>query len=334
MAQLALQKMQKFYELFPYPNRSFFASPQIYPSLMTHMGFSSLLKERDERAQTIWGLLRFTGSSHGLSKEVLLEHLPRLNDLSQNKTIGIVGCGTDEPLLFKKIHPQSFIVAMDLSKRSLRIAKLKLMRHFLTSRLSTVKFVAGDATDILLQNDVKYDHLQCFGVLHHQPVPKQLFAAMAESLKTGGTLRLMVYSDKGRRLERRVQERFKDVWSEASPLKQTAKLVMARWKLFGWQLANKFRPNSSIAKRFRYLGLNSSSVADAFMHPSDPGFDLNSLVQWADEFGFEFLFSEAKVDEKGWIAGFKDPLKSYKEIISYDLEDKLLSNIVLVLEKK
>jgi SAM-dependent methyltransferase len=45
-----------------------------------------------------------------------------------------------------------------------------------------------------------FDVIHCAGVLHHIPDPELTVAAMHESLRSGGELRLMVYSDKAWRI--------------------------------------------------------------------------------------------------------------------------------------
>lgn len=364
---LALDKMRRFYELFPYPNRSWFVEPQLLGSCLAHAGFCKLLGERALCTQKVWHALRTTKSIAQVS-QALDQDTEQLMEAKfpPSKRICLVGCGTDEPLLFRKLHPQNEIVGLDLSAKALTKARGKLRLLRLKSLvgfpvvMGRTHLLQGDATAILEKGELGgFDHIQCFGVLHHQPNPEDMFAAMVKSLLPGGTIRLMIYSHKGRRLERRIQSRYAALWQEAvgendgrgascenhsgnkngknksSTSGQAAwtKLKFEYLALRFWQFYNLALNSGSTSYRFRYLGFNGASVADALLHPSDPGLPPENLMHWAKLAKLRLVFCEARVDSDGWVAGFADAPQVWDRICEADAKDGLLSNIVAVFKK-
>lgn len=351
-ASFLMSRMRSFYELFPYPNRPVFAEPNPLASLMTHVGFSRLAATGDEKsALEIWNAMRAAKSiwAAKLDEVDLQKKYERLQSLVPTQTkILMVGCGTDEPVLFRALHPGCDIVGIDLSEKALARAQYKMrfmqfkrrVKEMFFGKMLLPKghntFIQGDA-GLLLKNASMglFDHIQCFGVLHHQPRPQLLFKAMVESLKPNGTLRLMIYSQKGRRLERRVQRRYNEIWKQVDlgPQRGLKILKRERLKLFFWQILNTFRLNASTHYRFRYLGLNPNTVADAFMHPSDPGLSISDVCDWAKQEKLDIVFCEGKIDNQSWIAGFDKPEAVCRQLAAADEREGLASNFIAVFKK-
>jgi 2-polyprenyl-3-methyl-5-hydroxy-6-metoxy-1,4-benzoquinol methylase len=331
--------MRVFYETFPYPNRSILLSPKSVGHYAAHAGFAALL-----------------GSQNDYICEEMRKGFHYKNQRSQNEQskffsflklyfkpeakILLVGCGTDEPLLFKKLHPQNPIVCLDLSSKSLKRAKLKIRLHQLLRMLrlkflpSKLEFVCDEALEFFKKDDKgPYDFIQCFGVLHHQTDPYALLKAMKESLNPQGNIRLMVYSHKGRRLERRIQNRFKPLYLESSPKAPKLKKSLKRQfiKLRFWQFFHILKRSSVTKYRFRYLGLRGSSLADALLHPSDPGLALDDLTQMLSNLNLKIMYCEGLIEDEGFKMGFRDANEVWDQIVKADQAQKLLSNPILIL---
>jgi SAM-dependent methyltransferase len=323
-----LDRMQFFYELFPYPNRPLLMRPNPEGSLEAHAGFSKIIAEK--------------GSS------LTHEHIAdlKLRDLrfafpAQQK-IALVGCGTDEPLLFRILHPHNPIIAIDLSLKSLQRAQRKINWN----RLRPVTLVQGDASHALGEYG-PFAHIQCFGVLHHQPEPKMMISSMADALERNGTLRLMIYSRTGRRLERGIQRKFLDLWKPASsntsarasatepPSRSHSawKLSLTSLKLLWWRLALPLIAPKTLALRFRYVGLSRARVADAFLHPSDHPLDLRDVLLWSRQAGLELVSHEAQSYDLGRLASHSDSPQSLDTLVSEEDRGNISSNIVLVFKK-
>lgn len=328
-----LQRMRDFYEIFPYPNRNVLLEPDVRGALLAHAGFAHSLASSQELCEQIVDSVTLNCSPKENTKYII-----KLNTLTQKDfRILSVGCGTDEPLLLRKLHPTADLTAIDLSARSVRRAKIKVFLFRLKSLLRfkllpSVQWVIGDAARFLENNTGEtFDHIQCFGVLHHQSDARRLFANMASALKERGTLRLMIYSHKGRRLERRIQKRNTLDWS-VKPRFFALRLRLLNFKLFFWQLVNFLFPFMKGHLRFRYLGLNRAMVADAFMHPSDPGLPLANVLAWSKELGLRLVYCEAKTDD-GWVRAVKSADVHAQDIAARDEREGLLSNFTCILQK-
>ena len=372
-AELDLQKMRHFYEVFPYPNRPLLLEPDPQGSLLAHAGFSAWAATQEvHKARRVWqaSRQRVAGSTATIPNDTHSEKVTKSSEAAldlgtkgisksildecfrADKRILLVGCGTDEPLLFRILHPQNEIVGIDLSAGTLRRARKKLVLHSIRNFVSTAgaswwnrrwkagtTLLQGDATEILAQQKMgKYDHVQCFGVLHHQPNPRALLAQLSQSMNLEATLRVMIYSHKGRRLERRIQNRYVGLWDSLMTSRQSfravLKLRVQHALLRFWQIYNFVLHSGPASFRFRYLGLSSSTVADALLHPSDPGFPPENLLTWSKELGLKLVFCEARINSEGWISGFADARQVWEKIVEADAKDGLLSNIVAVFKKE
>ena len=289
-----------------------------------------------------------------LASSEYLEALP-------DARIASLGCGTDEPTLLRLLHPRSHIDAVDLSKTSLRIAHLKELfartgRLFVRRRfgykrerkLAKSFFTCSDAKAFLDSGrEGAFDHIQCFGVLHHQAEPESFLRSIARSLKPEGTVRLMIYSHVGRKLERKLQQRYTTLW-DALPLETNSvnffvqkflalQLKMHEIKLRIWHFCKQVARGSSVSSRFRYLGASRAGVADAFLHPSDPGLPLHELQHWLSLHRFRVAFCEAKFEDEGWFAAFgvsNATDRAFAKIVEGDKANCLLSNVTVVLRKE
>lgn len=344
MEQLKIEKMRQFYDLFPYPNRPIFVSPKLEAQLTAHGGFLMMLsKGRTILAEKIWLLSsKYKHSNIKISKE---EFLPVYNEMIEifpnTKRILLVGCGTDEPLLFRKLHPENEIIAMDLSRKAIQKAKKKLAFHTILNvfwnqkTFKKIEFLLGNAEMILKEKAIgKFDYIQCFGVLHHQPDPTGILQAISQKLNENGVLRLMIYSFHGRKLERRIQNRYSGTWDSFLQKKGFKfHIVIKYFQLRIWQFFNFIGFFRSTFERFRYLGPGSASVADALMHPSDPGFSLSYFQEQAQVFGLELVYCEGKLENGGYVNGFENPFLAWNKIIEADKKQELLTNPILIFRK-
>ncbi|WP_161597666.1 class I SAM-dependent methyltransferase [Fluviispira multicolorata] len=343
MEQLKIEKMRQFYDLFPYPNRPFFLSPKIEAHFTSHGGFSHLIAlNRRPFAQKIWQLSsRCLKENKGINKKDLYMIQGELEAVfPSSKRILLVGCGTDEPLLYRKLHPNNEIVAVDLSRKVLKKAKKKLsyqrFKNFFThqDRFRKISFLLGNAEVILHEKALGgFDFIQCFGVLHHQPAPYFLLRAMEERLNPGGVLRIMVYSYHGRKLERRIQTRYKKLWDSFFEKNFKFKIFQNYIQLRVWQLLNYLGFRPATEDRFRYLGPGSTSVADALMHPSDPGISLNYFHESALQLGLEMIYCEGKIENIGYETGFENPQEVWNKVVDADTRKELLTNPILIYRK-
>lgn len=290
---------------------------------------------------------------------------------AEQKQILLAGCGTDEAVLYGALHPRVHIDAVDLSARSLFRARLKWILYLLVNPITTaigvlparprplqgggqqvgrirqmrrIKFVCGDVEHVLQSGKLgvapRYDHIVCFGVLHHQLHPKAFFAKLAQALRASGTVRLMVYTRSGRNLERlgqRLFTRSEEPFGEGAIVRvsSAAQMLFKALLLRLWILRSRLLSGSTAAQRFRYLGLTPSlaPVADALLHPCDPGLDPAELGEWVSQLGLRLVYCAAKSGRDGWLVGIEDPMQTWASILERERAADLVSNIELIVAR-
>ena len=107
------------------------------------------------------------------------------NSVCTSENIALVDSGTDEPLLFRKLHPKNKIYSFDLSRRSLMKGRIKLflddfVKNIFFLNLFRLKnvFVLGDASSKLFKFWNYFSYIQWFGVLHHKPKAEEMVQSM------------------------------------------------------------------------------------------------------------------------------------------------------------
>jgi SAM-dependent methyltransferase len=110
--------------------------------------------------------------------------------LARAARILIAGCGTGrQAAMVAMRYPDAQITAIDLSRASLRYAA----RRCAAARLHGISFQALDLHHVG-ELGLSFDAVLCTGVLHHLPDPEKGWAALADVLKPGGVMHVMVYS--------------------------------------------------------------------------------------------------------------------------------------------
>ncbi|MDB5036913.1 MAG: Methyltransferase type 12 [Bacteriovoracaceae bacterium] len=121
------------------------------------------------------------------------------------RDIWIAGCGTIAPLMFARRNFGANIIASDLSSRSLFI----LSRRLKLFGMRNVGLKCEDLFDTKYEN--AFDAVDAYGVIHHTISPQKSFENLVRSLRLGGVIRVMVYSEQVRiqieELRRRAREK-------------------------------------------------------------------------------------------------------------------------------
>ena len=108
----------------------------------------------------------------------------------------VAGSGTFEPVVVALANPGAKILAVDLSKKSLRMLSWQARARGLQG---SIESWAGDFQE-LPASFGSFDFVVATGVLHHLPDPARGLASLVSRLSDKGVLRLMVYSYWGRSL--------------------------------------------------------------------------------------------------------------------------------------
>ncbi|NJK63505.1 MAG: class I SAM-dependent methyltransferase [Synechococcaceae cyanobacterium SM2_3_1] len=158
------EKVQKQYETYPYPN---------IPVDQPFTGFSPLHS--------------YILAQYARTRRL---HLP------QGKKALVGGCGTGWELhAVAASNPGlATITGVDLSTRSLELARERIQRH----NLSQCHVMQGD---ILNRDDLPdewFDFICSYGVLHHTADPVLALCNLASRLASGGVMAVMLYNRTGR----------------------------------------------------------------------------------------------------------------------------------------
>ncbi|WP_240951605.1 MULTISPECIES: class I SAM-dependent methyltransferase [unclassified Prochlorococcus] len=131
--------------------------------------------------------------SKAIGKESTKTNLPFAEALTRNHSkpkVLIAGCGTGNQVINASRYKNAQITAIDLSSSSLAYAIRKVKCY----GMNNVKFRKMDLLDAANLNE-KFDIIECGGVLHHMDDPAKGLSALNQQLKSGGYIKLGLYSD-------------------------------------------------------------------------------------------------------------------------------------------
>lgn len=188
------------------------------------------------------------------------------------RRILIAGCGSFSPYPFAVANPAVPITALDLSRSSLRRARLHCLLHGKTN----VTCQAGNLLDPRIAQGY-FALIDAYGVLHHLDDPAAGLNALAQRLTKGGILRLMVYSRYARKQEESIRRAFK-------LLNVTDPSAVRR-------LIKRSKPDS----RLRHFAETSSEagfdagLADSLLHPRVTTYRIDELMGMVSQSGLQPL---------------------------------------------
>ena len=109
---------------------------------------------------------------------------------SDKVKILIAGCGTgQQPIESSKYYKNSKITSVDISSKSLSYAIFKANQF----KVDNIEFLQGDILD-LNELKVKFNIIECVGVLHHMEDPLLGLQKLIDALKPKGLLKIGLYS--------------------------------------------------------------------------------------------------------------------------------------------
>ncbi|MDE6141731.1 MAG: class I SAM-dependent methyltransferase [Bacilli bacterium] len=131
--------------------------------------YDEFAKERQEK------LLKGETKSHRFSEKPMMKSM--LSSLKR-KRILMLGCGTGEESLLLKEFGASDIIGMDLSSKSIKIAK---------ETYPDIEFLVGDMHDLPFE-DESFDFVYSSLAIHYSSEPKQVYQEIYRVLKKNGQL--------------------------------------------------------------------------------------------------------------------------------------------------
>ena len=105
------------------------------------------------------------------------------------------GCGPGNDVLGWMLYGKpKRLIAMDISRKALEMARRRLALHVDEIDPSSVEFIqVSDNKAEIPQADNSVDTINCLGVLHHTSNPDDILREFLRVLKPGGEARLMLY---------------------------------------------------------------------------------------------------------------------------------------------
>lgn len=232
----------------------------------------------------------------------------------QEQKILLAGCGSFSPYPTAIANPAAQITALDLSNANLRRAKLHNWMH----GYFKVDFIQGDITsapDLDSLKGQRFHFIDCYGVLHHIPDVIAALNALHSLLKTGGLLRIMVYSQGARRSAQAIR---------------TALRMLGVHTLSELKRLCRKAPDGS---RFRdYLDATpeadfDSGLADLFLHPYARTYTLEQLLETLEATSFEPL----KFIDWGALPDIASEIKRVQKI---EKSNEFFTNFILFTGRK
>jgi len=261
--------------------------------------------------------------------QINLDYMCNRSNLPQppsNPNIWIVGCGTFQVYPLALANPGSNILASDISKKSIKISKSRVLYH----RLKNVDVQLIDLDDETQFPEEKFDYIECYGVLMCLKNPLETLKALKKRLKPNGLLRIMVYPQFGRSRIFQIQKLAKLLGLNQSKKADPKKLKAIMEKLpddhplkFGF---NSYRDSK-----------NNAGIVDAFFNYGDCGFTGFEIIDLIDKSGFEprWFMHRPWGDPLAMADKLNLQDKGLDLVLSYlDLWQELRTNFVICLSQK
>jgi len=196
----------------------------------------------------------------------------------EGRTILDVGCGSGyKTLLLALANPGAKVVGIDLSDRSLDIARKRFAHHKLEA-----EFRQQSLFDI---SDEQFDYINCDEMLYLMPDPAEALMALKKRLKRDGIIRANLHSLFQRFHYYRAQEIFGMMGlMNQNPEEEEIQTVVG--------VMRSLKPNVDLKKTWNssYEGQHSKhAVLMNYLFQGDRGFTITDLFALLKESGLEFI---------------------------------------------
>jgi len=208
----------------------------------------------------------------------------------KNQAIRILdaGCGTGVGTDYLvHLNQSAHITAIDLSSGALEVAQERCQR----SGADRVTFHHLSIYDVG-QLEGEFDLINCVGVLHHLPDPIRGIKALASKLAPGGLFHIFVYAELGR-WEIQLMQKAIGLLQQNSHLDQPTGETYQEGVKIGRQIFAALPENNRILKRekerWAMENHRDASFADMYVHPQEIDYNIDTLFEFIDASGLEFL---------------------------------------------
>ena len=126
-------------------------------------------------------------------KYMVESHIPGFADFPRwkGKKVLEIGCGIGTDTINFARHGAQ-VTAVDLTEKSLEVARQRAEVFGLQDK---IRFIQANAEQLSSYVPVEdYDLVYSFGVIHHTPHPERVIEELRKYVKSGGTVKIMVYN--------------------------------------------------------------------------------------------------------------------------------------------
>jgi ubiquinone/menaquinone biosynthesis C-methylase UbiE len=187
----------------------------------------------------------------------------------------IAGCGTGQHAISTALRmPQAKLLAIDLSLTSLAYAKRKTIEL----RVPNIEYRQGDLLSLRPEHG-RFDHVEASGVLHHLEDPLAGWRVLTDLVEPGGSMRIGLYSERGRRAIVRARELIAEHGFAPTPegIRRCRAAILARAQ------------DDLFARLVRNEDFYSmSGCRDLLFHVQEHRFELPQLKQMIEALGLAF----------------------------------------------
>jgi len=181
----------------------------------------------------------------------------------------IAGCGTGRhAAVTAQLQPHGRVLAVDISRASLAYA----MRRCAELGLGNLRFAHADLLELGALEE-RFDLVECSGVLHHLREPLEGWRVLLSLVRSGGFMKLGLYSETARRHIVAAREVVKGL-----------SVTEARRRLFQLPASHPARAVTSLRDFY-----SASGARDLVLHVQEHRFTIPQLASAIAELGVEFL---------------------------------------------
>ncbi len=194
----------------------------------------------------------------------------------QRPKVLVPGCGTGyHPLSLARKHPETDVLAVDLSRASLAYA----IRKQEELKFTNVRFCQADLLCLGELSD-RFEYIDCAGVLHHLESPLEGWRVLSGLLAPGGVMRIGLYSELARKAIVAAREMIAAMRIPSTPsaIRNFRQAIMSDPEL------SELRSLAKTAGDFFSMG----EVRDLLFHVQEHRFRLPTIKQYLDTLGLEF----------------------------------------------
>lgn len=294
------------YNKHPYPNYPLFAGIKWADAHYSSAHFSAMLR------------------AHSLGLKWNQDQSKK--QTQEKKHILIVGCGDTMPYILRQLEPANHqIYALDLSRHNLNRARLRLWRSF-----GRITFIESDFIHFARTTPLRFDHIDCYGVLHHTANPLKAIKLMAELLRPYATVRLMVYNTNARQWIHHISRAFSLLGLsifEPSDIKKAIRILELLC------VSNPIMQDRLYASGI-LKNIHIPRIADTFFHPREARLDLQSYIEALETSNLNI---DGLWDRYGELDDLKNPLwtvPSTKSLNDRSLDLRFENNLELFCHKR